>query len=92
MPVLVETRRAPVETFFAPVETRRVHIQNTKTADAPEMVNWAANAYAYEQDREKVLEIIMREWKLELTKQEWREVLCLRVPYTIEYNYVVIYI
>ena len=92
MPVLVETRRAPVETFCAPFETRRVHIHNTKTADAPEMVNWAANAYAYKQDREKVLEIIMMEWEFELTKQEWHRVLCLRVPYKIEYNYVVIYI
>jgi hypothetical protein len=92
MPVLVKTRRAPVETFCAPVETRRVHIQNTKTADAPTMVDWAANAYAYKQDREKVLEIMMREWKHELTIQEWHRVLCLEVPYTIEYNFVVIYI
>jgi len=92
MPVLVKTRRAPVKTRRAPVETRRVHIHNTKTADAPKMVDWAANAYAYNQDRKKVLEIIMREWKFELTKQEWHRVLCLRVPYKIVYNYVVIYI
>ena len=34
----------------------------------------------------------MIEWKHELTKQEWHRVLSLKVPYTIEYSYVVIYI
>jgi len=85
MPVLIETRRALVE-------TRRVHIQSTKTAHAPTIVDWAANAYTYKQDRQTVLKEMMREWKYELTKQEWHRVLSLEVPYTIEYNFVVIYI
>ena len=74
------------------IETRRVHIQSTKTTHAPTMMNWAVNAYTCKQDRQKVLEVMMKEWKYELTKQEWHRVLSLKVPYSIEYNYVLIYI
>ena len=74
------------------IETRRVHIQSTKTTHAPTMMNWAVNAYTWKQDRQSVLKVMMSEWKYELTRQEWHRVLSLKVPYSIEYNYVLIYI
>ena len=74
------------------IETRRIHIQSTKNTHAPTMMNWAVNAYTFKQDKQLVLKFMMNEWKYELTRQEWHRVLIKKVPYSIEYNYVVIYI